>query len=200
MDISLKINSLKKSCISCHECELSATRTNVVFGRGNINSSLLVIGEAPGEQEDLQGYAFIGRAGKMLDKMFELVDIDTNKDCFISNIVKCRPPNNRKPKASEISSCFHWLEKQVELMNPKVVVLAGSTAVQSYLQIKDPISKLRGNWVEKDGRKIMPIFHPSYLLRNPSQDVGKPKWLTLNDLKEVKKEINLITQKTLHRY
>ena len=140
MDISLKINSLKKSCISCHECELSATRTNVVFGRGNINSSLLVIGEAPGEQEDLQGYAFIGRAGKMLDKMFELVDIDTNKDCFISNIVKCRPPNNRKPKASEISSCFHWLEKQVELMNPKVVVLAGSTAVQSYLQIKDPIS------------------------------------------------------------
>ena len=193
MDISLKINSLKKSCISCHECELSATRTNVVFGRGNINSSLLVIGEAPGEQEDLQGYAFIGRAGKMLDKMFELVDIDTNKDCFISNIVKCRPPNNRKPKASEISSCFHWLEKQVELMNPKVVVLAGSTAVQSYLQIKDPISKLRGSWIEKDGRKIMPIFHPSYLLRNPSQDVGKPKWQTLNDLKAVKKEINLIT-------
>ena len=193
MNISLKINSLKKSCISCHECELSATRTNVVFGRGNINSSLLVIGEAPGEQEDLQGYAFIGRAGKMLDKMFELVDIDTNKDCFISNIVKCRPPNNRKPKASEISSCFYWLEKQVELMSPKVVILAGTTAVHSYLQIKDPISKLRGNWIEKDGRKIMPIFHPSYLLRNPSQDVGKPKWVTLNDLKEVKKEINLIT-------
>lgn len=193
MDISLKISSLKKSCVSCHECELSATRTNVVFGRGNINSSLLVIGEAPGEQEDAQGDAFVGRAGKMLDKMFELVEIDTNKDCFISNIVKCRPPNNRKPKASEISNCFHWLEKQVELMNPKVVVLAGSTSVQSYLQIKDPISKLRGNWVEKDGRKIMPIFHPSYLLRNPSQDIGKPKWLTLNDLKEVKKEMNLIT-------
>ena len=193
MDISLKINSLKKSCVSCHECELSVTRTNVVFGRGNINSSLLVIGEAPGEQEDLQGHAFVGRAGKMLDKMFEFVDIDTNKDCFISNIVKCRPPNNRKPTASEISNCFHWLEKQVELMNPKVIVLAGSTAVQSYLQIKNPISKLRGNWVEKDERKIMPIFHPSYLLRNPSQDVGKPKWLTLNDLKEVKKEMNLIT-------
>ena len=193
MNISLKINSLKKSCVSCHECELFTTRTNVVFGRGNINSSLLVIGEAPGEQEDIQGYAFVGRSGKMLDKMFESVDLDTNKDCFISNIVKCRPPNNRKPKTSEISSCFHWLDKQIELMNPKVIVLAGSTSVHSYLQIKDPISKLRGNWFEKNGRKIMPIFHPSYLLRNPSKDVGKPKWLTLNDLKKVKREVSSIT-------
>ena len=112
-------------------------------------------------------------------------------DCFISNIVKCRPPNNRKPLANEVSNCIPWLTEQIKLVKPKVIVLAGSTAVQSYLEISEPISKLRGKWIEQDNIKFMPIFHPSYLLRNPSKEKGKPKWLTWQDLKKVKKELNL---------
>tara|TARA_B100000427_G_scaffold51419_1_gene39357 strand:- start:67 stop:522 length:456 start_codon:yes stop_codon:yes gene_type:complete len=151
-----------------------------------------VIGEGPGQQEDEQGLAFVGRAGKMLDSAFLSVGIDTNKDCYISNIVKCRPPNNRKPLANEVKECMPWLNEQIELIKPKVIVLAGSTAVQSYLNIDEAISKLRGGWIVRDDIKYMPIFHPSYLLRNPSKEKGKPKWLTWQDLKKVKKEISSV--------
>jgi len=170
---------------------LSTSRTNVVFGRGNPKAKLFIIGEGPGQQEDEQGVAFVGRAGKMLDSVFSSVGIDTNKDCYISNIVKCRPPNNRKPLANEVSECIPWLTQQIRLIKPKVIVLAGSTAVQSYLDIDEPISKLRGTWIIKENIKFMPIFHPSYLLRNPSKEKGKPKWLTWEDLKKVKKEVDL---------
>ena len=187
-----KFNILESECSKCLKCSLSSTRNNVVFGRGNPNSNLFVIGEGPGQQEDEQGLAFVGRAGKMLDSAFLCVGIDTNKDCYISNIVKCRPPNNRKPLANEVKECMPWLNEQIELVKPKVIVLAGSTAVQSYLNIDEPISKLRGEWIVKDNIKYMPIFHPSYLLRNPSKEKGKPKWLTWQDLKKVKKEINSV--------
>tara|TARA_X000000368_G_scaffold123286_1_gene96638 strand:- start:430 stop:1008 length:579 start_codon:yes stop_codon:yes gene_type:complete len=186
-----KFKILENECTACVKCSLSSTRKNVVFGRGNPNAELFVIGEGPGQQEDEQGLAFVGRAGKMLDAAFSAVDLDTNKDCFISNIVKCRPPNNRKPLANEVSNCIPWLTEQIKLVKPKVIVLAGSTAVQSYLEISEPISKLRGKWIEQDNIKFMPIFHPSYLLRNPSKEKGKPKWLTWQDLKKVKKELNL---------
>ena len=184
-----KFNILESECSKCLKCSLSSTRNNVVFGRGNPNSNLFVIGEGPGQQEDEQGLAFVGRAGKMLDSAFLSVGIDTNKDCYISNIVKCRPPNNRKPLANEVKECMPWLNEQIELIKPKVIVLAGSTAVQSYLNINEAISKLRGGWIVRDDIKYMPIFHPSYLLRNPSKEKGKPKWLTWQDLKKVKKEI-----------
>ena len=186
-----KFKILENECTACVKCSLSSTRQNVVFGRGNPNAELFVIGEGPGQQEDEQGLAFVGRAGKMLDSAFSSVGIDTNKDCYISNIVKCRPPNNRKPLANEVSECIPWLTQQIKLIKPKVIVLAGSTAVQSYLNIDEPISKLRGTWIIKENIKFMPIFHPSYLLRNPSKEKGKPKWLTLEDLKKVKKEIDL---------
>ena len=185
----VKLNLLKKNCILCTKCSLSKERTNVVFGRGNPKAKIFIIGEAPGQKEDEQGLAFVGRAGKMLDKSFLSVGIDTNKDCYISNIVKCRPPNNRKPKNIEVKNCITWLSGQIELIDPKVIVLAGSTAVQSYLNINEPISKIRGQWINKGRIKYMPIFHPSYLLRNPSDERGKPKWLTLQDLKKVKKEL-----------
>ena len=185
-----KFKILEKECTACIKCSLSSTRQNVVFGRGNPNAKLFVIGEAPGQQEDDQGLAFVGRAGKMLDNVFSSVGIDTNKDCYISNIVKCRPPNNRKPFVKEVSECSPWLTEQITIIKPKIIVLAGSTAVQSYLEISEPISKLRGGWLIKDSIKIMPIFHPSYLLRNPSKEKGKPKWLTWQDLKKVKKELN----------
>jgi len=187
----LNFKNLEKNCLSCVQCSLSTTRTNVVFGRGNPKAKLFIIGEGPGQQEDEQGVAFVGRAGKMLDSVFSSVGIDTNKDCYISNIVKCRPPNNRKPLANEVSECIPWLTQQIKLIKPKVIVLAGSTAVQSYLDIDEPISKLRGTWIIKENIKFMPIFHPSYLLRNPSKEKGKPKWLTWEDLKKVKKEVDL---------
>ena len=187
-----KFQILQNECSDCVKCSLSSTRNNVVFGRGNPSSKLFVIGQGPGQQEDERGLAFIGRAGKMLDSAFSSVGIDTNKDCYISNIVKCRPPNNRKPLANEINECMPWLNEQIDLIKPKVIVLAGSTAVQSYLNTSEPISKLRGKWIVKEDIKYMPIFHPSYLLRNPSKEKGKPKWLTLQDLKKVKKEINLV--------
>ena len=187
-----KFQILQNECSTCVKCSLSSTRNNVVFGRGNPHSKLFVIGEGPGQQEDEQGLAFVGRAGKMLDSAFQSVGIDTNKDCYISNIVKCRPPNNRKPLANEVKECMPWLNEQIELIKPKVIVLAGSTAVQSYLNIDEPISKLRGKWIVRDDIKYMPIFHPSYLLRNPSKEKGKPKWLTWQDLKKVKKEISSV--------
>ena len=187
-----KFQILQNECSTCVKCSLSSTRNNVVFGRGNPHSKLFVIGEGPGQQEDEQGLAFVGRAGKMLDSAFQSVGIDTNKDCYISNIVKCRPPNNRKPLANEVKECMPWLNEQIELIKPKVIVLAGSTAVQSYLNIDEPISKLRGKWIIRNDIKYMPIFHPSYLLRNPSKEKGKPKWLTWQDLKKVKKEISSV--------
>src|SRR6056300_1133490 len=187
-----KFQILQNECSTCVKCSLSATRNNVVFGRGNPNSKLFVVGEGPGQQEDEQGLAFVGRAGKMLDSAFLSVGIDTNKDCYISNVVKCRPPNNRKPEKVEVKNCSIRLSGQIELINPKVIVLAGSTAVQSYLDINQPISKIRGKWINKGGVKYMPIFHPSYLLRNPSDKKGKPKWLTLQDLKKIKKELESV--------
>ena len=149
---------LQNECRSCLKCSLSSTRINVVFGRGNPNSKLFVIGEGPGQQEDERGLAFVGRAGKMLDSAFSSVGIDTNKDCYISNVVKCRPPNNRKPLVNEVAECIPWLEEQIEMIKPKVVVLAGSTAVESYLNVKEPISKIRGSWIIKNGIKYMLFF------------------------------------------
>ena len=192
MNNILEFESLKNNCLDCKQCALSKTRTNVVFGRGNPNTKIFIIGEGPGHNEDMEGLAFVGRAGKLLDAAFQSVGIDTNRDCFISNIVKCRPPNNRKPQNEEIESCSTWLDQQINLINPKIIVLAGSTAVESYLNIKEPISKIRGKWIERDGRKVMPIFHPSYLLRNPSKEKGKPKWLTWRDLKLVKTELEAL--------
>ena len=186
------LKELSKECIECVSCSLSKTRTNVVVGKGNEKANLVIIGEGPGEQEDKSGLPFVGRAGKMLDTALAAVNIDPLEDCYITNIVKCRPPNNRKPTASESDACMPWLNKQIELLSPKIIVLAGSTATESFLGVKEPISKIRGKWIEKDNIKYMPIFHPSYLLRNPSKEKGKPKWLTWQDLKKIKKELNSI--------
>ena len=184
------LKNLNNACIKCTSCHLSKTRKNVVVGKGNETAHIVIIGEGPGEQEDNTGLPFVGRAGKMLDTALSSVDIDPLNDCYITNIVKCRPPSNRKPTPSEAEACMPWLNEQINLMNPKIIILAGSTAVESFLGIKEPISKIRGQWIEKNNIKYMPIFHPSYLLRNPSKDKGKPKWLTWQDLKKVKKELN----------
>ena len=186
------LKKLNSECVECVSCNLSKTRKNVVVGKGNESAHVVIIGEGPGEQEDITGLPFVGRAGKMLDTALSSVDIDPLEDCYITNIVKCRPPNNRKPSAAESEACMPWLNEQINLLKPKIIILAGSTAVQSFLGIDEPISKIRGQWIEKDNIKYMPIFHPSYLLRNPSKNKGKPKWLTWQDLKKVKKELNSI--------
>ena len=186
------LKKLNSECVECTSCNLSETRKNVVVGKGNDSAQVVIIGEGPGEQEDITGLPFVGRAGKMLDTALSSVDIDPLEDCYITNIVKCRPPNNRKPSAVESEACMPWLNEQINLLKPKIIILAGSTAVQSFLGIDEPISKIRGQWIEKDNIKYMPIFHPSYLLRNPSKNKGKPKWLTWQDLKKVKKELNSI--------
>ena len=186
------LKKLNSECVECTSCNLSETRKNVVVGKGNESAQVVIIGEGPGEQEDITGLPFVGRAGKMLDTALSSVDIDPLEDCYITNIVKCRPPNNRKPSAVESEACMPWLNEQINLLKPKIIILAGSTAVQSFLGIDEPISKIRGQWIEKDNIKYMPIFHPSYLLRNPSKNNGKPKWLTWQDLKKVKKELNSI--------
>ena len=186
------LKKLNSECVECTSCNLSETRKNVVVGKGNESAQVVIIGEGPGEQEDITGLPFVGRAGKMPDTALSSVDIDPLEDCYITNIVKCRPPNNRKPSAAESEACMPWLNEQINLLKPKIIILAGSTAVQSFLGINEPISKIRGQWIEKDNIKYMPIFHPSYLLRNPSKNKGKPKWLTWQDLKKVKKELNSI--------
>jgi len=186
--------NLAIGCEACRRCSLSAGRRNVVVSRGNPQARLIVIGEGPGAQEDEAGLPFVGRSGQLLDQMLESVGIDSNRDAYVCNIVKCRPPDNRKPTALEMAACRPWLEQQIALVDPQVLLLAGATAVEGLLGIKGGITKLRGQWragegTSLQGRWLMPIFHPSYLLRNPSRERGSPKWLTWHDLQDVQRRL-----------
>lgn len=191
MDKKSKLGVLKTDCENCKRCELGKTRTNIVFSDGNPNSAKYVlVGEAPGENEDLKGIPFVGRAGKLLDEFLEKAQIDRNKDLYIINTVKCRPPKNRVPTDQEKKACSKYIETQIEIINPKVIILCGATALKSFYPTKTPISKIRGQWLEVEVKSkkypAMAIFHPSYLLRNHSVEVGKPRWLMLEDLKNIK--------------
>lgn len=188
---SLEDTALKAS--QCRLCGLCETRTNVVFFDGNPNAKLMIVGEGPGQKEDETGLPFVGRAGQLLDKILDSVKIDRKKDTYICNIVKCRPPQNRVPTKDEAAKCKPYLEAQIHFVKPKLILLAGATAVQYILEVKDPISRIRGQWFPyKNDVKVMPIFHPSYLLRNESKEVGSPKWLMWQDIQKVKKELNLL--------
>ena len=150
------------------------------------------LGEAPGQQEDEQGKPFVGRSGQLLTKIFESVGIDREKEVFIANTVKCRPPKNRDPKPEEIKACNPFLVRQVQLVQPRILMLLGSPALKTILQESIPISKARGKWYKaqvnymEEPLYIIPIFHPSYLLRQHSREKNSPKWLTWQDFKEVK--------------
>ncbi len=190
---SLEAASLAAS--SCRDCALCEQRKNVVFYRGNPQAKLMIIGEGPGQQEDETGLPFVGRAGQLLDKILAAGQIDREKDVYICNVVKCRPPGNRVPENKEREACSKYLEAQLFFIAPKLILLAGSTAVQSVLKIKDPISRVRGKWFDfKNGARVMPVFHPSYLLRNESKQVGSPKWLMWQDIKEVRKQLDRLNQ------
>ncbi len=182
------LDALREAACNCHKCPLAPTRTNVVVERGDRRAKILIIGEAPGEQEDLSGLPFVGKSGQLLDKILESVGFDTNKDVYICNTVKCRPPNNRVPTEIEINTCKPYLLEQIRLIDPKIILLTGATSLKSIMGEKRGISKIRGQWLEWEGRLVMPIFHPSYLLRNQSREEGSPKWLTWQDVKAIKEK------------
>lgn len=179
----MSLDNLKKEALSCAKCDLCKTRTHVVFGSGNPEAKLMFVGEAPGMQEDLQGLPFVGRAGKLLTKIIESIGLK-RKDVYIANILKCRPPDNRNPLPTEILTCEEYLTKQIELIKPAVVCALGKFAAQTLLRSQETISRLRGKFSDYRGTKLMPTFHPAYLLRNP-QD----KRLVWEDMKKIRKEL-----------
>ena len=183
-----QLNKIKTKCINCNKCELAKTRNNVVFSDGKVNNKLMLIGEAPGYYEDMQGKPFVGKAGQLLDKIFASVGLSREKDVYICNTIKCRPPENRDPLPEEKNACREYLDAQIDILQPRIIILCGRVAVQSFLDTNLGITKLRGKWFEGPNfSKMMPIFHPSYLLRNDSREKGSPKWLMWQDIQEIKK-------------
>lgn len=162
-----KWEDLVKECVNCQKCSLCETRTNVVVGVGNKNAKVLFIGEGPGENEDLQGEPFVGRGGKLLDKMLEAVDLNRNKNIYIANIVKCRPPKNRDPKPEEQEMCIDWLRNQVKLVSPKIIVCLGRISAARIIKSDIKITKEHGQFFEKNGILMMPMLHPAAVLRDP---------------------------------
>ncbi|WP_036907131.1 uracil-DNA glycosylase [Prochlorococcus marinus] len=172
--------------------DLNNSINKIVVSRGNPFAKLMVIGEAPGAKEEEIGEPFVGRSGKLLDKLLQNAGIDINQDVYFCNVVKCRPPKNRRPTKIEIQENLPWLYQQIKLVNPSVIVLVGATALEAILKIKSPISILRGEWIDWEGKLVMPVFHPSYLLRNPSKEEGKPMSLTKADFLKIKEKIDFL--------
>ena len=168
-DKKMELEELSNAIENCMRCKLGDTRNHLVFGSGSKNAKLVIIGEAPGAEEDKQGVPFVGRAGQMLTKMIENVIEVPRQEVFICNILKCRPPENRNPEEDEISCCEPYLKKQLEIINPKLILTLGKFASQWLLQSDTPISKLRGRFSSYHGIPCLPTFHPAYLLRNAKQ-------------------------------
>ena len=181
-------DALKQTCLSCTRCGLCETRTNVVFGVGREDAEIMFVGEGPGEQEDLKGEPFVGPAGKLLDDMLSIIDLDRKSNCYIANIVKCRPPKNRDPLETEQDACIGYLRNQVLLVKPKVIVCLGRIAAKRLIDQDYRITRQHGQWVNRNGIWMTAIYHPSALLR----DVAKrPE--TFDDLisiREKLKEVN----------
>ena len=182
--------ALNQHCQNCQRCELASTRTHVVVSRGNPQAPILIIGEGPGQQEDEQGLPFVGKSGQLLEKILTSVRLDTEKDVYICNIVKCRPPGNRVPTSDESAACKGYLLEQIRLVDPKIILLTGATSVRGITGEKRGITKIRGQWMTWEGRLCMPILHPAYLLRNPSREKGSPKWLMWQDIQAVRTKLD----------
>jgi len=186
----MDLESLKKECMSCRRCALCETRNNMVFGVGKPNAEVMFIGEGPGEQEDKQGVPFVGPAGQLLDDMLEMIDLDRSR-VYIANMVKCRPPKNRDPLNIEQEACLPWLKKQIELINPRMIVCLGRVSAQRFLKEDFKITREHGQWFELDGRKYMATYHPSALLRDVTK---RPE--AFMDLRELRKEIRAVCTDT----
>jgi uracil-DNA glycosylase len=174
---------LRSEMGDCKRCKLHPHRTHLVFGSGNPDARLMLVGEAPGEEEDLQGQPFVGKAGQLLTRILKAMGLERN-DVYIANILKCRPPMNRNPQPDEITTCQPFLRKQVEIIRPQVVCALGTFAAQTLLQTDEKISRLRGRFHDYFGVKLMPTYHPAYLLRN-TQD----KRLVWEDMQLIMKEL-----------
>ncbi len=189
--MSEKLSALYKQCLDCNKCELCKGRTNLVFGVGNPDAKVLFIGEGPGEQEDLKGEPFVGRAGKLLDLMLDAVGLSREKNIYIANIVKCRPPKNRDPEPFEQEACIEWLREQVRIIRPKIIVCLGRI---SGMKIMDPnmkITKDHGHFIEKNGTLMMATLHPAALLRDPRR---KPE--AFEDFLKLRDKINEVCPET----
>jgi len=184
------LEELIPHCQSCERCGLSESRTHAVIGRGNPHADIMIIGEGPGRQEDEQGLPFVGRSGQLLEKILASVKLDTQNDIYIANVVKCRPPDNRTPLAPEVKACKPYLLEQIRLIDPKIILFTGATALKTLTGEKKAISKVRGQWLEWNQLLCMAIFHPAYLLRNPSREKGSPKWLMWQDIQAVRDKLD----------
>lgn len=177
-------DEFEAECRKCTKCPLHETRTNVVLGVGNRSADILFIGEGPGESEDIKGEPFVGRAGVLLDDMLRIIGLDRAKNIYIANIVKCRPPNNRDPRTDEREACMDWLKIQCSLIKPKIVICLGRIAATELISVDFKITRDHGKWFDKDGAKIMALYHPAALLRDPNR---KPE--TFMDLKALERMI-----------
>ncbi len=162
------LDEIRADLGECQRCKLAGGRTHIVFGSGNPHAELMFVGEAPGADEDEQGLPFVGRAGQLLTKIIEAIDM-RREDVYICNILKCRPPGNRNPESDEISACEPFLFRQIASVGPKVICALGTFGAQTLLRTKEPISRLRGSFIDYRGAKLMATFHPAYLLRNPNE-------------------------------
>ena len=183
-------DKLKAECAGCRACALWETRHNLVFGVGREDAEVMFIGEGPGEQEDLKGEPFVGPAGKLLDTMLEIIDLDRNK-VYIANMVKCRPPRNRDPLDREQDACSDWLRRQIALVDPKIIVCLGRIAAMGIIDPEFRITREHGQWFQRDGRMFMATYHPSALLRDPSK---RPE--AFEDLRELRDKIRQICRNT----
>jgi len=179
------LKELREEIGDCRRCKLADTRTHIVFGEGDPEARLMFIGEAPGREEDLQGRPFVGDAGVVLTRLIEKMGL-TRREVYIANIIKCRPPMNRDPEADEIGACRGFLERQIDIIEPGVIMTLGRIAAQTLMgNTKAKITSIRGNFFDYKGIPVMPTFHPAYLIRNP-----KDKWLTWDDAKKVMERLN----------
>ncbi|GGJ58111.1 uracil-DNA glycosylase [Deinococcus roseus] len=198
MDRAAELFRHQQAAEVCKSCRLCETRTKVVYGEGNPHSDVMFIGEGPGRDEDISGRPFVGQAGQLLDQIIGAVQLP-RESVYIANMVKCRPPQNRNPEPDEVAACKQWLDQQLSIVQPKVMVTLGNVPTQFLLNTRQGITRTRGNWYEfrhESGFKarLMPIYHPAFLLRNPTRQVGGPKSLTWKDIKEVKAVLDRIRQ------
>ncbi len=184
------LSEIKTVCTQCRACELHKTRTHLVFSDGAPNAEIMLIGEAPGAEEDATGVPFVGRSGRLLNEFFDAAGISRANQIYITNTIKCRPPQNRMPSNEEKIACRAYLDAQIAVVKPKIILLSGATAAQSFIDGEFKISQIRGKWLKIfDDIDSMVIFHPSYLLRNHSTEQGSPRWFMMRDLEAVKKRL-----------
>ena len=178
----MTLDELEVKCKTCTNCALCEGRTNLVFGVGKKDADIMLIGEGPGENEDLQGEPFVGRSGKLLDKFLESIDLSRNKNVYIANMVKCRPPHNRDPKPEEQEMCIKWLREQFKIIRPKIIICVGRISAQKLISPDFRVTKQHGEFIEKNGVLMMGTYHPAAILRNPNnQEQAFADWLKVRD-------------------